>query len=69
MLFGRRELFVAFFLVLSLSSFSFAETIYVNSTGAGTCVQGTNYSTIQAAVDAASAGDTIFVCNDNPNRI
>ncbi|MFH1520680.1 MAG: right-handed parallel beta-helix repeat-containing protein [Candidatus Micrarchaeota archaeon] len=53
-----------FLSIILLSSLSFA-TLAVNGTG-DSCVPGAtaNYSTIQAAINAASAGDTIIVCQN-----
>ena len=54
------------FIILSLIFVSSAATLSVNGTGAN-CLVGTqtNYSTIQTAVTAASAGDTIYVCRNS----
>ncbi len=64
------RLFLVFLLclvgVLSLINVGFSATLYVNGTGAGSVLcngwTGTNYSTIQTAINAASDGDTIYVC-------
>ena len=54
------------FVVLSFSAVASAATIYVPGTGV-ICPSGGNptYSTIQAAVNAASAGDEIIICSSN----
>src|SRR3989338_7590030 len=51
---------------VSLSTLSSAATLSVNGTGAN-CLVGTqnNYTTIQAAVTNATAGDTIYVCRNS----
>ena len=53
-------------MIFFLISFSSAATLSVNGTGAN-CLTGTqtNYSTIQSAVTAASAGDTVYVCRNS----
>ncbi len=56
--------YVILVLFLILSSFAFASTLVVNSTSSACAVSsGSYYSTIQSAVDAASGGDTIIVCD------
>ena len=62
---SNRNIFVVV-LFLFFISISSAATLSVNGTGAN-CLVGTqtNYSTIQSAVNAASAGDTIYVCKNS----
>lgn len=55
-----------FIILFLLSSIAFSATLYVNATQATTCDTGANarYATIQAAINGASAGDTIIVCRN-----
>ena len=62
----KKRLFIFVLLVFSLFGISSALTLSVNGTGAN-CLVGTqnNYTTIQAAVNNATAGNTIYVCKNS----
>ena len=65
------KIFTSLLALLVLSSISSAIFIGVNGSSPPTCVQGINFiwnfSTIQAAVNNATTGDTIYVCKNSTN--
>ncbi len=63
------RIFVFVFLFFSLFSIGFSAEWFVNATAVSTCNPSAgatnNRATIQAAVDAAASGDTIYICDNS----
>ena len=66
---GRRKLTASFAAVLALAGIGLISGAPAHAAGpppktltVGNCTDGVSYATIQSAVDAANAGDTVNIC-------